>query len=100
MTEERKRVVVCAAVKFNDKAGTLVCSARHFDKCMSDQIARLKQSRRLWNPKGAPEQGFIDQFGVFMGRKEAMLVARYSGQPIDFERNGHDDETLYSEGLY
>lgn len=44
------------------------------------------------------EQGFIDQFGEFMTRKEAWTVAEAAGQikyPKDYCKG-----TLYSEDLY
>ena len=46
------------------------------------------------------EQGFIDQFGVFYNREEAMVIALAAGQDIDYKRNGGDSLILYSEGLY
>ena len=46
------------------------------------------------------EQGFLDQYGVFMDREEAMQVAIDSGQPLDMKRNGTPENELFSEGLY
>lgn len=46
------------------------------------------------------DQGFIDNQGKFLTRKEAMILVKKSGQPFDKERNGGSDVTLYSEGLY
>lgn len=46
------------------------------------------------------EQGFIDNFGIFMDRVEALAVAKASGQPLDMKRNGGSGDELYSEGLY
>jgi len=45
------------------------------------------------------EQGFINQFGEFLTREEALDVVKESGQPFDIERNGHAHK-LFSEGLY
>jgi hypothetical protein len=66
-----KRVVVCAACKYG---ALILCGARHFDKVMHSQLDALNKEQR---PKAgsAWKQGFIDQFGVFMDRKEAMQVA-------------------------
>jgi hypothetical protein len=47
---------------------------------------------------GTEEQGFIDQFGVFMTREEAYVVAKAAGQ-IKY-RCGGDDGVLFSENLY
>ena len=50
---------------------------------------------------GKFEQGFIDQFGDFYNRQEAMQIAKEAAQDIDIERGcGGNDKKLYSEGLY
>lgn len=43
------------------------------------------------------EQGFIDQFGVFLSREEAWEVANAVGQIF---RKVSGEGTLYSENLY
>ena len=92
------RKVVCAACR--EPLGLIICSARHWDPVMNSILNHLQVS--FPNMKGSVfEQGFIDQWGTFMDRKEAMLVAKAAGQEIDIERGcGGDSETLYSEGLY
>jgi len=45
------------------------------------------------------EQGFINQWGVFLTREEAYRVVKASGQPFDPKRNGSTDMP-FSEGLY
>jgi hypothetical protein len=89
-----RQVVVCAANR--SKCGIVVCGARHWDALMHrvvDSIERGGQ-RLKW------EQGFIDQFGTFLTREEAMIVVRESGQPFSEERNGGAGKELFSEGLY
>lgn len=90
------RRVVCAACRSGE---LIIAGARHFDSVMHRQIAAIAPEKK---PKPSQwEQGFIDQFGVFMDRKEAMQVAKAAGQPIDIERGcGGSETTLYSEGLY
>lgn len=44
------------------------------------------------------EQGFVDQFGTFLTREEALPIARAAGQ-IRF-RCGGDEIRLYSDNLY
>jgi hypothetical protein len=99
MTEREKptRKVVCAACRY----GLLIlCSARHWDLVMRYQY-QLAKHTGAYPGTGEFEQGFIDQFGTFMDRKEAMTVAKAAGQQIDIERGcGGDETTLYSEGLY
>ena len=61
-----------------------------------------KVIRKLWTeyPKTSEwEQGFIDQFGEFYNRREAMVIAIAGGQEIDIKRGcGGDAKILYSEG--
>lgn len=84
------RRVVCAAIR-NDKK-EIICSSRHWDRLMHDQVARS-----IGNWRQA-EQGFVDQFCVWMSRTEARKVAAEAGQII--RRCGRDEEELYSENLY
>lgn len=74
--------------------GTIFVGARHFDPVMRAQIKRAGL-----DPLSA-EQGFIDQWGRYYTREEAMDVALVSGQPFDAERNSGNGEMLFSEGLY
>jgi hypothetical protein len=92
------RRVVCAACKHRTMPLMLV-GARHFDKVMHQQLDVIRKAYPCLNKDW--EQGFIDQFGEFMGREEAMEVAVKARQPLDIERGcGGDYSTLYSEGLY
>ena len=93
------RRVICAACKHPLDNGVMLVGARHWDKVMVAQFSYMDGPDR---PSGGQwEQGFIDQFGAFMDRQEAMEVAKEAGQPIDITRGcGGDDRTLYSEGLY
>lgn len=87
------RRVVCAACM--DLHGLIVCSARHYDPLMHEQIEQIQK----WAVShGDHAQGFIDQFGVFMSRTEAWKVAEAAGQII--RRVGGDGVKLYSENLY
>ena len=88
--EKPQRIIVCAACKFCD---LILCGARHWDSVMCAQadIIGIKG--------GNEEQGFIDQFGDFHNREEAMKIVKESGQPFNRSRNG-GDTILFSEGLY
>ncbi len=86
------RVVVCAAIRNRD--GLVICSARHYDRTMRIQI---KNSIGDWRLEYI-EQGFIDQFGLFLTREEALLVANDAGQIV--RRVGGDKKGLFSENLY
>jgi len=87
--------VVCAAIKFfhNDEE-IIVTSARHYDPLMRKTIKLIGI-----DAKTCPEeQGFIDQFGNFLTREEALRIATENNQI--FRRCGSDHIRLYSENLY
>jgi hypothetical protein len=87
-----QQVVVCAACR---KDNIILAGARHYDKVMRSQARFMGMSMLEF------EEGFIDQFGDFLTREEAMKIAIAAGQKVDIERGcGGDREELYSEGLY
>lgn len=83
------RQVVCAANRFGD---IIVLGVRHFCPLMNKQLDAygLKGSEKH-------EQGFVDQWGNFMTRKEALLVLQTNGR---FIRDEDFMDELYSENLY
>ena len=89
--EKPQAIVVCAACRVD---GALVCGARHFDNVMRDQMDLMPQSLK-W---ARAEQGFINQFGEFLTREEAMIAAKASGRPLNIEHSS--GEALFSECLY
>lgn len=89
-----KTIIVCAAIK---KGDIIIAGPRHFDSVMLSQIKAISGDNR--GAFADAEQGFIDQFGNFWGRIDAMILARAAGQSIDMDRNGSKTR-LYSEGLY
>lgn len=69
---------------------------RHFDMLMNSQIRNC----RLNLNKGEYEQGFVDQYGVFMTRAEAYVVARDAGQ-LNYRRPYTSSGTeLHSEDVW
>ena len=99
------RWVVCAAIR--NKQGKILAGARHYDSVMRPWfIRRLNWIGRLILRKNfikarewySCEQGFIDQFGVFMDRQEAYQIALANGQ-VKYGPE-HSKGTLYSEDLY
>lgn len=88
-----QRRVVCAANK-DPYEHVIIVGARHWDALMHIQAS-------VYPLCDFSKQGFIDQHGVFMNRREAWKVAEAAGQII--RRVGGDDAdggTLYSENLY
>ncbi len=119
MTHQRPpQRVVCAAMLMDD--GLIVTGIRHFSPDMRATLARVYGNGfRLfdrWCLKPyhlrVVEQGFVDQFGTFLTREEAWVIADREGQirlydPADTTwatipraaRQG-DAGTLFSEELY
>lgn len=85
------RYVVCAALHVGEE---LILGPRHYDQTMQRQI-QTRPDTVLWYDA---EQGFIDQYGAFLTREEAWLVAEKADQ-LRRRVNG-DGEKLYSENLY
>lgn len=96
MTKVPMRVVVCAANYYN---GTMVLGARHFDQVMHTTICKLN-SRCLPDNPSMWRQGFIDQYGLFMDRKEALQVATKAGQLNVFRTKTIPMDELFSDDLY
>jgi hypothetical protein len=90
---QHHRRVVCAANRYGDDL--MLLGARHWDKQMHAMADKIGFVRADYDKE---EQGFIDQFGVFMTREEAWQVAWDAGQII--RRVGGDGGCLYSENLY
>jgi len=92
--EKPQQIVVCAANRHKD--GLMLVGARHWDRVMVAQFKLIN----TFNVKPTDfEQGFINQFGEFLTREEALVIVMENGQPFNAERNGSKTE-LFSEGLY
>jgi len=94
----KQRRVVCSACRYPN--GYTLIGPRHFDPTMIKQMENyLQLNPDLVFQGGTEEQGFIDQFGVFMDRQEAFQVATAAGQIL--QKTGNPDSTeLFSEDLY
>ncbi len=89
----KPKIVVCAAIR--NSYGLIICGPRHFDETMHRLLSVSETSGGDW---ADAEQGFIDQYGTFLTREEAWIVAEKAGQ-IKY-RVGGDGKKLYSENLY
>jgi hypothetical protein len=105
MKDANQRVVVCAAIR--NKKGQVACGARHYDSVMRQVFIRkpnwferviLRKTFIRHKDWYSCDQGFIDQWCIFMDRQEAWKVAEAAGQ-IKYGRP-HSVGTLYSEDLY
>ena len=95
LIQEETRRVVCAANK--TKNGTVLLGARHWDTWM------VKQADLQGIRGGNEEQGFIDQYGNFLTRKEAWVIAKRQNQIMRYVGNQSSesvDDILWSENLY
>lgn len=88
------RFVVCAANKYGD---LIVAGARHHDKVMNSQLRAIPKEDRK---QSKCVQGFIDQYGTFMDRKEALTVAVEAGQINSRTTKTFPTDRLFSEDLY
>ena len=92
--EKPQQVVVAAACCYKK---IILVGARHWDKVMRFQYDCMQSCFKV--PHSQFEEGFIDQFGEFLTREQALAIVKANGQRFDAERNGSTVE-LYSEGLY
>lgn len=93
------RLVVCAAIRASD--GTVLLGIRHYSQDMHAQIKQRFDGEKFKH-RHDPDQGFVDQHGVYMTREEAFVVAALAGQIRDLRACGRglEGSKLYSEGLY
>lgn len=97
MSDQRR--VVCAAIRAMD--GSLLLGIRHYSQDMHAQLEVRHDASKFYH-RHDPDQGFVDQHGVYMTREEAYKVADAAGQ-IKYPEScgkGLDGQKLYSEGLY
>lgn len=96
ITEKNQRRVVCSACR-SSVSGLMVLGPRHMDNTMRTHIDLTPNHTH----SDFDEEGFIDQYGVYMDRREAWSVAKEANQIV--YRCGGDQTnggTLYSENLY
>lgn len=95
--EERTSIgrrVVCAAIRAED--GSIMVGVRHYSADMHAQILSRSDGEKFAH-RSDDDQGFVDQFGDYLTREEAWIVANDAGQIVrDVGRHGK----LFSENLY
>ncbi len=78
-----------------------MCGPRHHDSTMNLIIKTLCDAGKIEYTQCAfGDQGFVDQWGVFMTREEAMVVALENGQVNATRDDCRVGSRLYSENLY
>lgn len=95
----KPRYVVCAANK-STKTGRIVCGARYWDSVMRNMALYVGADgkRKMTFEWQNCKQGFIDQYGQWMDREEALLIAKANGQ-VKYQTDPQSKE-LFSEDLY
>ena len=96
-----QRVIVCAANRFKLKDGgeLVIPGTRHYSKDMAlvlDQMRDKVVSEQVYGD----DQGFLDQWGNYLTRKEALIVATHADQINTRRQKGGPADTLFSEDLY
>ena len=102
MTPERVEAqrIVCAAYVMED--GRIISGARHLSPDMRATMRAIYREDSKYHLKISKEHhsgGFIDQFGNYLNREEAWLVAKRQNQ-ITRDIHHLKDGPLYSELLY
>lgn len=98
--DRTKRRVVCAALRASD--GSLLLGVRHYSQDMHDQIQRRSDGTKFIHRTGE-DQGFVDQWGCYMTRAEAFVVASNNRQIYDLSACQEPEAgcwELFSEALY
>lgn len=99
---DTQRRVVCAANQYDivdpiDGWGKVIITGiRHYCPLM-------RQNLKSWVDlidRSSEEQGFVDQYGVFMDRFEALMVAQDAGQLNICRPKTSPENRLFSEDLY
>lgn len=79
--------------------GKIILGVRRYCPLMRENIADYEAALNAHERMALKmEQGFVDQYGTFMDREEAMKVAVASGQIM--REVGGPSTVLYSEHLY
>ena len=95
----KQRRVVCSACRIYDLKDNLIVTligARHYDNVMQDQL-KLLEGAIPSKSERYDKQGFIDQWGVFMDRYEALEIAEKAKQILT---KAPPDNKLFSEDIY
>ena len=111
-----KRRIVCSAVLLNDKRGNCVklIAPRHWGAVMHEQLRQIARHRHpTMQEAGLDEyirdnfdhsteiQGFVDQFGDFHDRREALVIAiRHNQIRVEGKSGNPNSDELFSEDLY
>lgn len=96
-----QRIIVCAALRF-PHLDLVIPGARHYSEDIHRLMNKLKEHGLM--PKKREQavgenQGFLDNFGNYWNREDALVIARAAHQLDGKEKSGSETE-LFSEDLY
>lgn len=95
-----QRVIICAALRYPD-LDLVIPGARHYSPDIGRLIDKMQQFGIMPKKKQqvvGDNQGFIDNFGNYWTREEALTIAKGANQ-VNPQKCGRESE-LYSEDLY
>ncbi|QQG33545.1 hypothetical protein [Pectobacterium phage PcCB7V] len=96
-----QRRIVCAANRFQLKDGgvLIIPGSRHYSKDMALVLDQLRDKVVSDHVTG-DDQGFIDQWGEYHTREEAVIIAKHAGQVNTVRKKTDPADELFSEDLY
>ena len=99
MSYTKPRHIVCAAIRAEN--GDVLLGIRHYSLDMVSNIRSLPDGNKF-SHRHSDDQGFVDQFGKYLTRSEAYVVALNAGQILYPNACCEEDGKmcLFSEGLY
>lgn len=108
MSERKQELIVCAAIKFIKRdqkdinlnrqgSEVIIPMVRHYSPDGREVLEAIQPYSEDCELKEV-EQGFLTNFSRFVGRKEALEIAKANNQ-IRFNI-GYEPKELYSEMLY
>jgi len=96
-----QRRIVCAANRFELKTGgtIIIPGIRHYSPDMAN-VLDLICDKLVTDHVSGDNQGFVDQWGEYFTREEALIIATHAGQINAVRTKGYPYDTLFSEDLY
>lgn len=80
--------------------GVYLIGVRHWDRLMVSQFTMLKLTPNWDVVPRDEEQGFVDQYGKYYNRVDALAIATAAGQVNTIRPKHPSFDELYSEDLY
>lgn len=96
-----QRRIVCAANRFELKTGgtIVIPGTRHYSRDMAEVLDLIRDQLAKDHVTG-DNQGFVDQWGEYFTREEAVIIAEYAGQLNTVRPKSGPKNELFSEDLY